>query len=641
LFLATPSDSPDNQKHARLGKRMLGFAMAFGLLYAVLDSGVYLAFQYRHYMRQLNHQVKNLIESHRTSLSMSLYRLDEDQLHAELKDLIGHFGILRLQVFEPNSRNPLRITVGEAQSGPLLNLQDTLWVQENGQRRVLGLLAMDIDGGWPMQELKREALATVVGKAGSLLVLALLVIGLAHFGVTRHLVELSRQLESLGFDRLERRIVLKRLFKFSQPDEIDRLRDSLNSLLQRLEDGRRDSEWKETQRLESEKRHQANRKLEALGNLAGGIAHDINNILGIILLQTEMARDTLAANTTATQKLEIVLQAVDRAKEVVRQVLVFSRNSDGNRRPQSVTPAVRDALILLTSTTPKNIDLKTELEPNCGLISAEPADIQQILLNLGVNAIQAMGNQIGRLSVHLRLVQLESGELPDAPEAKPGLYAMLSVTDSGPGMPKPVLERIFEPYFTTKEWGKGTGLGLAMVHGIVKKLEGHILVHSEVGRGTTFRILLPVEEGALESPAPVKEIPQGKGEHLLVVEDEPLLRTSMQQILEQLNYRVTACENGEVALEVLQTLPQPIDLLLTDLSMPVMGGLDLSEAALVMRPDLRVAVCTGFASVQDMERMQARGIQILAGKPFLRSELAMALRTIFDAAYRETRPERT
>jgi signal transduction histidine kinase len=620
------------QVGSSLARRMVLFALVAVGIYAIIDTAVRLAIQYRHDMATLGHQVENLVASHRTTLSMSLYRLDENQLRAQLRGLIGHLGILRLEVTEPTSTHASAYAEGEVGDRQTVTFTDTLYMQDAGETRMLGLLTTQVDARWPMQELKRGALMALFGHLLSLGLLALIIVALTHFGVTRHLLDITDQLESIGFDRLERRIILKRLLKHRKPDEIDRLGDSLNGLLQRLEEGRRELDEEITKRQETEKRQEASRKLQSLGNLAGGIAHDINNILGIILLQVEMARDMLESGSTVANKLGIVIQAVDRAKEVVRQVLVFSRSSDGNRRPQNVTLAVKDSLVLLRSTAPKNITMRTELEPDCGLLSAEPADIQQILLNLGVNAFQAIGQKTGSLVIHLRLVHLEPGELPDAPDARPGLHAMLTVTDSGPGMEKTVLDRIFEPYFTTKEAGKGTGLGLAMVHGIVAKLGGQILVHSEVGRGTTFRILLPVEEGALDKPAPAQPVPHGRGEHILLVEDEPLLRSAMQQILEGLGYRVTPCSDGLLALKQLQKAPARFDLLLTDLSMPGMGGTDLSEAALNLRPDLPIAVCTGFANPGDLDRLQVRGIQIVAGKPFLRSELALAVRAVLDGA---------
>lgn len=617
-----------SSRRSSLGWRMLGFALLAGGVFSLFNSAVYLTLQYRHSVKTLGQQVENLIESHRGSLSMSLYRLDENQLRAELEDLRGHFGLLRLQVSEPSAHSPLRVSVGEIAGQSVISLLDTLWVSEGGQKRALGLLSMDVDADWPMRELRREAWMTLFAHMASLLALALIVIGLAHFGVTRHLVEITRQLEALGFDRLERRVMLKRFLPHRSADEIDRLRDALNALLQRLEDGRRERDQSELKRMEIEKRQESTRKLEALGNLAGGIAHDINNILGIILLQTEMARDALDSKSASANKLHIVLQAVDRAKEVVRQILVFSRNVDGQRQLQNVTSTVKDALVLLRASLLKKSHLRSDLEDDCGLIYAEPADIQQIILNVGLNAFQAMEKKGGQFTVALRLVHLEPGDLADRPDAKPGLHAMLTLSDTGPGMEKAVLDRIFEPYFTTKESGKGTGLGLAVVHGIVSKLGGHILVHSEMGRGTTFRVLLPVKEGRVDGPDEIPPMPTGLGERVLLAEDEPLLREAVQEMLRGLGYQVFAYSDGRQALEALQRNPAGFDLLLTDLAMPVMGGVDLAEAALVLRPDLPIGVCTGFAHADDFERLQVRGVQIVSGKPFLRYELAVAIHNL-------------
>jgi|GEM_PF-5162629 len=624
-----------------LAKRILVIALLVGGTFAIFDSAIRLYLQYRHDMGTLGHQVQHLLASHRTSLSMSLYRLDENQLHAELKDLLGHLGLMRLEVYEPGSGMPIQVQVGESAQKPTLHWQDTLWVEENGLRRNLGYLEVEIDASWPLKELRRGAFMALLGHSASLLILALIVLGITHFGITRHLISMARQLEAVNFDALAQRIHLKK--KSSRPrDEIDRLGDAINALLQRLEDGRLQNEVQEAKRVELQKRHESGRKLEALGNLSGGIAHDINNILGIILLQTEMAVNQAGSNPAVLDRLGVVLKAVDRAKEVVRQILVFSRNSEGRLSAMNISHAVEEAMLLLKTTLPSKVTLITDIEPDCGILEAEPADIQQVLLNLGVNAFQAMEESGGTLNLSLKKIRIDAGEMPHLPEAKPGLYGLLTMTDTGPGMPKSVADRIFEPYFTTKEIGKGTGLGMAVVHGIISKLRGHILLHTRIGRGTTFRILLPIQPGQVGETSAVKPRPRGKGEHLLLAEDEPLLRSAMQETLQGLGYRVTACENGKQALELLQARPDSFAALVSDLSMPTMGGSELVEVARKVRPDLPIAICTGFARPGESEQLADQGIPLITGKPFLTSELAVAIQDLLAAdavsVYRPSSP---
>lgn len=367
-------------------------------------------------------------------------------------------------------------------------------------------------------------------------------------------------------------------------------------------------------------------KMEALGTLAGGIAHDFNNILGAIVGFTWLARSDLQSPTVVAESLEQISQASDRAIGLVKQILTFSRQGKQERMKMILQPVIKECLKLLRSTLPAAIEIRSEIAEEPLTVMADPTQIHQVMMNLCTNAAHAMKQNPGILLVGLQCLSWEEeGESP-SPELGPGMYALITVRDTGHGMNEGTLKRIFDPFFTTKAPGEGTGLGLAVVHGIVKDHRGAIEVKSDPGVGTVFRIFLPLAEtnDTAGEKQPVKICP-GRGERILYVDDEPALCRSHRIVLQKIGYEVTAFSSPVEVVSLLRTDPKAYDLVMTDFNMPGMSGLELAVAIGKMNPDLPMILVSGHLGVATRELALQSGIREVLVKPLLPEEVSVVL----------------
>ncbi|MFZ5774112.1 MAG: ATP-binding protein [Thermodesulfobacteriota bacterium] len=388
-------------------------------------------------------------------------------------------------------------------------------------------------------------------------------------------------------------------------------------------------EQEERSRLEAQLRQA--QKLEAIGTLAGGIAHDFNNILMPILGYSEIVLEQMEPGSELATDLAQVITATGRAKELVQQILAFSRQGEQEAKPIRVQSVVKETLKLMRASVPTTIEIRQEIDNGCEPVMADPVQIQQVVMNLCTNAYQAMREHGGVLSIRLSQVEFEGEEAFRMGLKEAGRYLHLAVADTGPGIPLAMQERIFEPYFTTKKQGEGTGLGLAVVHGIVKRLSGEIRVQSEPGQGTEFSIYLPVVSGlSQEGRVPAGPLPVGS-EHLLLVDDEPDIVRLLSHQLGGLGYRITAFSDSIEALTTFRDRPEEFDLLITDMTMPRMTGAELAMEVLRVRPGMPVVLCTGFSDLITPEQAHAIGIRRFIMKPVIRRELAEAVRQSLDA----------
>jgi PAS domain S-box-containing protein len=387
------------------------------------------------------------------------------------------------------------------------------------------------------------------------------------------------------------------------------------------------------ERLEQQLRQ--SQKMEAIGTLAGGIAHDFNNILTAILGYAELLRAQVRGQTGLEDRLGEITKAGSRAKDLVSQILTFSRRQEHTRTTMSLGPAIDDALKLMRAAIPATVEIDAAVDPDLPPVLADATQIHQVVMNLAANAAAAMAGEPGRLLVRCSAVELDAASAADLGLA-PGRYVRLSIEDTGCGMPPDVLERIFDPFFTTKGPGEGTGLGLSVVHGIVKAHDGAIAVESRVGEGTAFRIYFP----ALLERQPSRARPRptaatGQGEHVLCVDDEPALVELLRDQLQTLGYRVSAYVSPLEALSDFLAHPLDFDVLLTDFTMPGMSGADLAERILKVRPDLPVVMATGYGHVVTEERVRELGVRPLLQKPFSMAVLGEAIQDALSSARAE------
>lgn len=384
--------------------------------------------------------------------------------------------------------------------------------------------------------------------------------------------------------------------------------------------------------IEEEVRHR--RKLEAIGTLAGGIAHDFNNILAAMLGYSELAIAEVPANSKVHEDLAEVIRAGRRAAELIKQILAFSRHSTSNFAPLHIQSGIKEVLQLLRATLPATIEIRQDIDANCGSVMADATQIHQVVMNLATNAFHAMEATGGILAVRLREVTLAHNEDPALHALAPGRYLELEVSDTGPGIAEEIRTHIFDPYYTTKPQGKGSGLGLAVAYGIVKDHGGTITVESQAGVGSTFKVILPVT-GCIEDTAKADSEshcrPPLGNERILFVDDEELIAVLGQKILETLGYAVRYETESRAALETFRENPQDFDLVVTDQTMPHLSGSDLAKEMMRIRPDIPVILCTGYSPLISEEKSRGLGIKAFLMKPVDRLNLAQTVRRVLDA----------
>ena len=376
---------------------------------------------------------------------------------------------------------------------------------------------------------------------------------------------------------------------------------------------------------------QQSQKMEAIGTLAGGIAHDFNNILSAVIGYTEMAMVEAEEGTALHQNLMEVFRAGGRAKDLVKQILTFSRQNKKETQPVQIKLIAKEVIKFMRASLPATIKIQQSIHTDA-LIMADPTQIYQIILNLCTNAGYAMAENGGLLEVKLADIQVEADMPATHPDLRPGPYIQLTVSDTGHGIPKPILKRIFDPFFTTKEKDKGTGMGLSVVHGIVGSYGGSISVTSEPEKGSIFTVYFPCVERTEESQPQAQANIETGTEHILLVDDEEALVRIGKKILESLGYKVTTRTSSLEALELFKAKEGKFDLVITDTTMPNMAGDKLAQEMILINPQIPVILCSGYSSHIDQQQAFALGIRAFVTKPILRNEIARAVRNVLDDA---------
>jgi two-component system, cell cycle sensor histidine kinase and response regulator CckA len=380
--------------------------------------------------------------------------------------------------------------------------------------------------------------------------------------------------------------------------------------------------------------HQA-QKMEAIGTLAGGIAHDFNNILAAIIGFAEIVEEDLPRESPSIPRIQRVLNAASRGRDLVRQILAFSRKTELTRTPISLFPVIKETAQLLRASLPATIDIRHTVKGAGDTILASPVEVQQIVMNLATNAYSAMKETGGILSIDVTNVAFRPNPPVLDADIEPGEYVQLSVTDTGCGMTADVMKRVFDPFFTTKGVGEGTGMGLAVVYGIVKSLHGTVSVESEPGTGSTFRVLLPLAVTGEQPGGGEPSVTPGGTERILYVDDEKLLAEWGKDALERLGYTVTALTDSTAALTLFSADPTRFDVVIVDQTMPKLTGLNLARKLLTQRGGLPIILCTGHSDIASLQKAKEAGIKEFLMKPLGKQALAEAIRRVLHSAEHE------
>jgi len=385
-----------------------------------------------------------------------------------------------------------------------------------------------------------------------------------------------------------------------------------------------------TEKVRLEKEFRQAQKIQAIGTLAGGIAHDFNNIIAGIIGFAEMALEDVAVENPTHRRLELILKGAYRGRDLVKQILAFSRKGEHTKKPVSMNHIFNDALPLIRASLPSTIEIRKNILTKDDIVFADQTLIHQVILNLCANAAHAMTDKGGILEIILANENISPDDHHFNHGLKPGNYVRLTISDTGYGMEPEVLEKIFDPFFTTKPTGEGTGLGLSVVHGIVKDHDGGIRAYSEPGKGSSFNIFIPQIES--DSAAAVKHTENARGgkESILVVDDEALLVEMNKQRLERLGYTIVGSTSSVEALEAFRREPHKFDLVVTDYTMPHMTGFELARNLLSIRPDLSIIMCSGLNEPVPTEKIKEAGIREFFVKPVGKNEFGQIVRRVLD-----------
>jgi PAS domain S-box-containing protein len=420
-------------------------------------------------------------------------------------------------------------------------------------------------------------------------------------------------------------------------EENSRILSLLNSFAARAA-GEMERRRTEEEKAKLEAHLQQAQKMELIGSLAGGIAHDLNNILSPISGLSEMLLEDIPPGSPAHESMEQIHNSAQRGSDLVKQILAFCCQSKHQKLPIRIQPILKEVLKLARATISMNIEITSHIKPDCGMVSADPTQIHQTAMNLITNAFHAVEQKGGTINITLKETAIgsldEKEELPfhAIPEdLLAGKYACITVSDTGTGMDQTLIDKIFDPYFTTKGQGKGMGLELSVVHGIVKEHGGDIRVYSELGKGTAFYVYLPLLEDANDSKAAavVRKYPTGHENILLVDDEAPIVRME-QMMLERLGYRVTVRTSSPDALAAFRADPSLFNLVISDRGMPNMTGEQLAAELISIRPGIPIILCTGFSDETDVQRAKAMGVKGFLMKPVATGDLAEMVRKVLD-----------
>jgi len=419
-----------------------------------------------------------------------------------------------------------------------------------------------------------------------------------------------------------------------------------DELMIRVENAIRHKRSKDEKRLiQSEKKQleqqlRQSQKMEAIGTLAGGMAHDFNNTLGIIIGNAELAISKTPGDNPNRQYLNNIITASCRAEEMVSRLLSFSRITDAEKKPIDLISSIDESLKLVRSSLPSDIEIKKSFPDSQLVIMGDPTQLDQVMVNLCTNSAHAMNGSGGMLEINITTREIDLSPLTSFNGLPQGQYAEITISDNGHGISEEIIKRVFDPYFTTKDTGKGTGMGLAVVHGIVKNHGGAIKVESKVNEGTVFTIYVPLVDAVVDTkPAVDIECLPGGKENILLVDDEYMIADTMKIMMEQLGYKVKAYTESSRALDVFESNPQAFDLVITDMTMPGMTGDLLARKIQDVREDTPVIICTGFNSRVDPELLKNKGICEILTKPVRTSTLAKTIKNVLSLGGKERRRE--
>ncbi len=579
---------------SKIGRRFALYVAFIGVMMAMALSCIISYQQYQHRVSFLEKELDNIVATNKSFIEESLWILDTRLLSIVTQGFLVNDYIVFAQIADENEKTI--VSYGMLDIDNVIMKTIPLYHQDEGQNIFLGKLTIAASKLSAFREAKSSIMITLFQSLLLMSIISLSIILIFWYLVSRHLITIQRYTRRITFKKQQEPLILDRpVNKRTKDDELASTVDAINFMYSKAIEAYRKLEYETSEKIKLEQQLRHVQKMESIGRLAAGIAHDYNNVLSVIIGYSDLLLATIPPNDPIREKIKFIHDSGSKAATLTRQLLAFSRKQVLEKRVISINTIIRNFIKILDKIVGEDIVITTYLsEENC-TVEADPGQIEQIIMNLVVNAKDAMPNS-GEIIIETAAIQLDQHYVNKHIEVKPGQYVLMAISDTGEGVDKDVLSKIFDPFFTTKERGKGTGLGLATVYGIVKQHDGYIFAYSEKNRGTTFKIYLPACKKTAEeteSKFAAKVLPQGK-ETILIVDDNISIRQLIVETLKQLGYNCLQAESGKDAINILRQYSGEVHLLLTDVVMPGMSGRALAETIRKERPEMKVIFMSGY-----------------------------------------------
>ncbi len=579
---------------SKIGRRFALYVIFLGIVMAMALSFL---ISYQHYKNRLSYlktELDNIVATSKSFIEESLWILDIRSLNLVMQGFLINSDIVFAQITDENGKSIVSNGVLDADNDIIRTVP--LYHKEKGKIFFLGKLTIAASKMSAIKEAKASIMTTLFQSLLLMFIISVSIIYIFWHLVSRHLIAIQEYTKRITLDEQQEPLALDRpVNKYTKNDELASTVDAINRMYQKAIEAYRKLENETSEKIKLEQQFRQAQKMESIGRLAGGIAHDFNNFLSVILGYSDLLLAELPPDDPTAEQVELIRDAGSKAATLTRQLLAFSRKQVLEKKIISLNDVIREFVKILGKIAGEDIVFKTHLSDASCTVEADPAQIEQMLMNLIVNAKDAMPGG-GEIIIETAEIQVDKIYQEKNLEFKPGKYVLLTISDTGEGMEEEVLSKIFDPFFTTKEQGKGTGLGLATVYGIVKQHGGYIYAYSEKNMGTTFKIYLPATDKTVEeeeSKFITKELSQGD-ETILIVDDNASVRRLIMDTLKPLGYNCLQASSGEDAIKVVRKYKAEIHLLLTDVVMPGMSGRELAEIIQKERPGIKVIFMSGY-----------------------------------------------
>ncbi len=579
---------------SKIGRRFALYVIFLGIVMAMALSFL---ISYQHYKNRLSYlktELDNIVATSKSFIEESLWILDIRSLNLVMQGFLINSDIVFAQITDENGKSIVSNGVLDADNDIIRTVP--LYHKEKGKNFFLGKLTIAASKMSAIKEAKASIMTTLFQSLLLMFIISVSIIYIFWHLVSRHLIAIQEYTKRITLDEQQEPLALDRpVNKYTKNDELASTVDAINRMYQKAIEAYRKLENETSEKIKLEQQFRQAQKMESIGRLAGGIAHDFNNFLSVILGYSDLLLAELPPDDPTAEQVELIRDAGSKAATLTRQLLAFSRKQVLEKKIISLNDVIREFVKILGKIAGEDIVFKTHLSDASCTVEADPAQIEQMLMNLIVNAKDAMPGG-GEIIIETAEIQVDKIYQEKNLEFKPGKYVLLTISDTGEGMEEEVLSKIFDPFFTTKEQGKGTGLGLATVYGIVKQHGGYIYAYSEKNMGTTFKIYLPATDKTVEeeeSKFITKELSQGD-ETILIVDDNASVRRLIMDTLKPLGYNCLQASSGEDAIKVVRKYKAEIHLLLTDVVMPGMSGRELAEIIQKERPGIKVIFMSGY-----------------------------------------------